>query len=173
MNFEAMPRTRTQYYREFAAAVRGNPLSFIVPRTFIREFRGIVVYVSEKQGNLLRDIWVWELDDQKRVTRLIRAETGRLDLWREMGGEEPDFCCLKFTIYDPVVRESLNAGIGVLLGVTSIVLGCFARFFVVLAKRARFASEVDFEFVTTATPSNHRDSETQRWERTLTGDRDR
>jgi lipopolysaccharide export system permease protein len=79
VNFEAMPRTRTQYYREFAAAIRGNPLSFIVPRTFIRDFRGIVVYVSEKEGNILRDIWVWELDDQKRVTRLIRAETGRID----------------------------------------------------------------------------------------------
>lgn len=78
-NFDAMPRSRTQYYREFAAAVRGNPLSFIVPRTFIREFRGIVVYVGEKQGNLLRDIWVWELDDQKRVTRLIRAESGRIE----------------------------------------------------------------------------------------------
>lgn len=78
-NLQAMPRARTQYYREFAAAVRANALSFIVPRTFIRDFRGIVIYVSEKQGNILRDIWVWELDDQKRVTRLIRAESGRID----------------------------------------------------------------------------------------------
>ena len=71
-------------------------------------------------------------------------------------------CPVCFGGDDPVVRESLNAGIGVLLGVTSIVLGCFARFFVVLAKRARFASEVDFDYVTTATPINHRGSETQR-----------
>ena len=39
------------------------------------------------------------------------------------------------------MRESLNAGIGVLMGVTTIVLGCFARFFVVLAKRAKAAAE--------------------------------
>ena len=40
---------------------------------------------------------------------------------------------------DPVVRESLNAGILVLLGVTAGVLGCFARFFLSLARRSRQA----------------------------------
>jgi hypothetical protein len=55
-------------------------------------------------------------------------------------------CPVCFGGDDPVVRESLNAGIGVLMGVTTIVLGCFARFFVVLARRARFAGEVDFGF---------------------------
>ncbi|HXN34668.1 MAG TPA: LptF/LptG family permease, partial [Opitutaceae bacterium] len=45
VNFESMPRAKIQYEREFAAAVRANPLSFIVPKTFIREFPGVVVYV--------------------------------------------------------------------------------------------------------------------------------
>jgi hypothetical protein len=54
-------------------------------------------------------------------------------------------CPVCFGGDDPVVRESLNAGIGVLMGVTAVVLGCFARFFVVLARRARFASQVDFD----------------------------
>jgi len=35
------------------------------------------------------------------------------------------------------MRESLNAGIGVLMGVTAIVLACFARFFIVLARRSQ------------------------------------
>ena len=48
-------------------------------------------------------------------------------------------CPVCFGGEDPVVRESLNAGIGVLMGVTAIVLGCFGRFFVVLARRARAA----------------------------------
>jgi hypothetical protein len=43
------------------------------------------------------------------ATRDYLAETGRLDLWRDMGGEEPDFSGLKFTKYDPVVREMLLA----------------------------------------------------------------
>jgi hypothetical protein len=46
-------------------------------------------------------------------------------------------CPVCFGGEDAVVRESLNAGIGVLLGVTAVVLGCFARFVVQLARRAR------------------------------------
>lgn len=46
-------------------------------------------------------------------------------------------CPVCFGGDDPGMRESLNAGIGVLMGVTTIVLGCFARFFVVLAKRSK------------------------------------
>jgi hypothetical protein len=46
-------------------------------------------------------------------------------------------CPVCFGGDDTLMRESLNAGIGVLMGVTAIVLACFARFFVSLARRAR------------------------------------
>ena len=60
-------------------------------------------------------------------------------------------CPVCFTGGDPVTRETLNAGIGVLLGVTVVVLGLFARFFVKLARRSRAAAHlVDHE---TARPS--------------------
>ncbi len=79
INFESMPHARVSYEREFAEALRTNPLSFIVPKTFIRSFKGNVIYVGEKNGASLRDIWIWELDSQQRVRRLIRAESGRID----------------------------------------------------------------------------------------------
>ena len=79
INFESMPWARVQYERDLAEAVRTSPLSFIVPKTFIRDFRGRVVYVAEKNGQELREIWLWELDPQGRVKRLIRAERGRID----------------------------------------------------------------------------------------------
>ncbi len=79
INFDSMPRARVQFHRELAGAVRANPLRLIVPKTFIRDFRGYVIYVGEQRGPELRDIWLWELDDQKRVTRFVRAESGRLD----------------------------------------------------------------------------------------------
>jgi lipopolysaccharide export system permease protein len=78
VNFESMPWARVQYYREFADAVRANPLQLIVPKTFIRDFSKRVLYIGEKQGDVLRDIWLWELDDRQRVRRLVRAEQGRL-----------------------------------------------------------------------------------------------
>ena len=79
VNFESMPWARVQYHREFAAAVRANPLRVIEAKRFIREFSGSVLYVREKEGPVLRDIWIWELDGQSRVRRLLRAESGRLD----------------------------------------------------------------------------------------------
>ena len=46
-------------------------------------------------------------------------------------------CPVCFGGDDIAIRESLNAGIGILLGVTAIVLGAFLRFFLQLARRAR------------------------------------
>jgi hypothetical protein len=46
-------------------------------------------------------------------------------------------CPVCFGGEDTVMRESLNAGIGVLMGVTAIVLSGFARLIVVLARRSR------------------------------------
>ncbi len=54
-------------------------------------------------------------------------------------------CPVCFGGEDPVMRESLTAGIGVLLGVTVLVLGCFARFFLSLARRAREAAHLSDE----------------------------
>lgn len=51
-------------------------------------------------------------------------------------------CPVCFGGEDPVVRESITAGISVLLGVTLVVLGCFARFFVSLARRSRSAAHL-------------------------------
>ena len=46
-------------------------------------------------------------------------------------------CPICFGGDDLVVRESLNAGIGVLMGVTLVVLACFARLVWQLARRSR------------------------------------
>jgi len=51
-------------------------------------------------------------------------------------------CPVCFSGGDPVARETLNAGIGVLLGVTVVVLGLFARFFLKLARRSRAAAHL-------------------------------
>lgn len=78
-NFESMPWARVQYHREFAEALRENPLSFIVPKTFIRDFKGLVVYVGERRSeNVLSDVWVWKLDNQSRSTAELRAASASI-----------------------------------------------------------------------------------------------
>ncbi len=76
INFEFMPRARTAYKAVLAEAVQTNPLSFIVPKTFVRDFPNVVVYVEEKTGAELHDIWFWRLDDENRVQEAGRAESG-------------------------------------------------------------------------------------------------
>jgi hypothetical protein len=41
------------------------------------------------------------------ATRDYLAEIGRLDIWRDIGGEVPDYKGIKFAKYDPVVRDML------------------------------------------------------------------
>jgi lipopolysaccharide export system permease protein len=84
VNFESMPWAKLKYETEFAAAVRANPLSYIKQKTFIREFPGYVLYVGSmdsgsKDGSSLSDVWIWQLDVERRVYRFIHAEKGRLD----------------------------------------------------------------------------------------------
>ena len=79
VNFQVMPWARVVYHVELSNAVRKDPLSFIVPRTFIRDFPGKVLYVGEKKGQGVKDFWGWELDEQGRVKKSIRAESGTFD----------------------------------------------------------------------------------------------
>lgn len=76
INFQFMPWARVVYHVELSNAVRKDPLSFIVPRTFIRDFPGKVLYVGEKNGLGVKDFWLWELDEQGRVKNSIRAAAG-------------------------------------------------------------------------------------------------
>ena len=84
VNFQSMPWARVQYHKELAIAIRANPLSYLQPKTFIREFPGYVVYVGSmdsgtKDGANVRDFWLWQLDPEKRVVRFVRAESGRVE----------------------------------------------------------------------------------------------
>jgi lipopolysaccharide export system permease protein len=79
LNFQTMPAARVAYRETLVAAVRQNPLNFIVPRTFIREFPGYVIYVGARDGAELRDFWLWQLDERQRVLSVARAARGTLD----------------------------------------------------------------------------------------------
>lgn len=78
LNFYVMPQARTAYRATLVEAVRQNPLNFIVPKTFVRDFPGFVVYVGERSGAELQDFWLWELDARKRVLSVARAKSGTI-----------------------------------------------------------------------------------------------
>jgi lipopolysaccharide export system permease protein len=78
INVVHAPQARSSYKTLLADVVRTDPLRFIVPRTFIHQFPGYILYVGEKEGQQLGQFWLWELDKQQRAVRLLRAETGSL-----------------------------------------------------------------------------------------------
>lgn len=78
-NFEAMPQARLTFERELANALRNGPLRLITPKTFFRQFNNVVVYIGEKNGSVMRDLWLWKLDPAGQVTDFIRAESGHFD----------------------------------------------------------------------------------------------
>ena len=67
VNFRSMPWARVEYDRRLTEYVRADPARFIVPKTFIRDFPGYVIYVGDKQGTVLRDFWLWQ---DRKSTRL-------------------------------------------------------------------------------------------------------
>jgi len=75
-NTELGPRAVSGYRVALADAVRTNPLSFIVPREFVRNFPGYVIYVAEKEGHSIRGVWIWQLDHAGRALQVIRGEHG-------------------------------------------------------------------------------------------------
>lgn len=79
LNFYVMPTTRSAQRQMLVQAVRANPLNFIVPRTFVRDFPGFVVYVGERRGAEVKDVWLWELDSQQRVRGMARARGGNVE----------------------------------------------------------------------------------------------
>lgn len=72
------PQARSNYKDIINDVVRYDPLRFIVPRTFIHDFPGYVLYVGEIHQSQMRQFWLWELDPQRRAVRLLRAESGEL-----------------------------------------------------------------------------------------------
>lgn len=108
VNFDYMPRARTAYKATLAEAVSRNPLSFIVPKTFIRNFPGVVIYVSEKTGGELRDLWVWQLDKEQRVVTFGRAESGKVEFDPEVNVIQVTLTQVAVEYRDPAHPEDFS-----------------------------------------------------------------
>ena len=78
VNFYYAPMARATYFTTLSASVREDPLKFILPGTFVKEFPGYILYARERDGNTLRDFWIWELDEHNRPLKLVRSREGTL-----------------------------------------------------------------------------------------------
>lgn len=79
VNLHYAPQSRLAYKQLIGSAVTENPVGFIEEKRFIDEFPGYVIYLGGREGKVMKDFWIWELDAQRRVTLFLRAESGELD----------------------------------------------------------------------------------------------
>jgi lipopolysaccharide export system permease protein len=81
VNLQLAPYCRVAYKRllfEFGARQVGL---FLQEKTFIKDFPDRIVYAGEVDGNKMRDVLIYNLNDD-RVESYIRASEGRLELDR-------------------------------------------------------------------------------------------
>ncbi len=79
INFYLMPKSRISYHVELEKALRDTAANFFVPRTFMREIPGAVIYFDKKDGKTYQNLWVWLLDKQQRATRIYHASSAVID----------------------------------------------------------------------------------------------
>ncbi|MBT65332.1 MAG: permease [Puniceicoccaceae bacterium] len=78
VNLHYAPQSRVERKALMASALTDNPVGFIEERRFIHEFPGYVIYMGGRDGSIMKDFWIWELDSQQRVTLFLRAAEGEL-----------------------------------------------------------------------------------------------
>ena len=78
LNLEVAPYSNTEYRRLLVGSAKDNPASVIVPGKLNRQFPGMVIRAGERDGEVLRDFWLWSVDERGRLTQTVHAREARL-----------------------------------------------------------------------------------------------
>jgi lipopolysaccharide export system permease protein len=78
LNLEIAPYANTEYRRLLVGSAKDNPASVIVPGKLNRQFPGMVIRAAERDGEVLRDFWLWSVDERGRLTQTVHAREARL-----------------------------------------------------------------------------------------------
>ena len=78
INLEVATRSNDEYRRILMGSVKENPASLITPGEINRQFKGLIIQARERNGPVLRDLWLWRLDAEGRLCETIHTAEGRL-----------------------------------------------------------------------------------------------
>jgi lipopolysaccharide export system permease protein len=79
INCEVAPQAKYANKKLLASAGVDEPVNLLEEGRFIREFPGLLIYVGRKNGHEVKDVVAYELTDDGRVKRSIRAERGEIE----------------------------------------------------------------------------------------------
>jgi len=101
VNFYFMPKARVDYHVKLEESLRETALNFFVPKTFIRDIPGWVVFFDSREGSVYHNLWVWHLDKQQRTTEVYHAVSATLEFDTETGEGS-----ILPTIYNAEIRNT-------------------------------------------------------------------
>lgn len=78
INCEMSPRAKRANRQLLRSAGVDDPVKLLEEGRFIREFPGLLIYIGRKTGNEVKDVVAYELTDDGRVKRSIRAKHGEV-----------------------------------------------------------------------------------------------
>ncbi|MDR2372490.1 MAG: LptF/LptG family permease [Puniceicoccales bacterium] len=79
INFHYAPRAISNVKSKLQNIIREEPLRFLVPQKFIRDFPGYIIFVKNLEHKHLNHFHIWELDEREHVGMYIQAKKGTLE----------------------------------------------------------------------------------------------
>jgi lipopolysaccharide export system permease protein len=87
LNLEIAPAAKGEYRRLLVGSAKDNPASVIVPGQLNRQFPGMVIRANAREGEVLREFWLWRVDDRGRLIQTVHAREARLARAVSQAGE--------------------------------------------------------------------------------------
>jgi lipopolysaccharide export system permease protein len=78
LNLEVAPAANDRYHRILSGSAQENPAAILTPGQINRRIPGVILRTGERQGDLLRDFWLWRIDANGRLAQSIHAQEARL-----------------------------------------------------------------------------------------------
>lgn len=78
LNLEAGPESEDSFQRIMVGAASGNPAGLIIPGKLNRQFKGLLIRAAAKDGEVLKEFRLWQVDEKGIIRQSLRAAEARL-----------------------------------------------------------------------------------------------
>lgn len=97
------PRAANQYKTMLKSTFRESPTRLIVPKVLFGEFPGFAIYADSREGDTLKDFWLWEIGKSGAPVRFTHAEEAEIRFVEssELGGDDS----LQITLKNAATEE--------------------------------------------------------------------
>lgn len=91
------PSATNKYRTILKSTFRDSPTKLIVPGTLFTEFPGYSIYAESREGDALKNFWIWELDKASRPIRTTHAEKATIRFVEAESIDDEDSLCIELS----------------------------------------------------------------------------